>query len=87
MSIAPVPEPEQGELFQPKAFTVVKEQIALAGGAITVNNDAESQLLRSLDETEQVIEVRAFCSVKGFRKEYGTLTWNLVVADAVIDTD
>lgn len=87
MSLVATPDEEQGVLFSPKPFHVTKEQIRLAGGALQVNNDDEGNVLRSHDGTEQLLELRVFASVKGFTKEHDVLTWNLVVADAVIDTD
>jgi hypothetical protein len=78
---------EEGRLFSPAAFYAPKEKVQLAGGALTLNNDAEAKLLESLDGTEQTGEMRVFFAVKGFKKEYNEVTWNVVVSDMVIDTE
>ena len=78
---------EEGRLFSPAAFFVPKEQVQLAGGAMTLNNKAEAALLESLNGSEGTGEMRLFFSVKGYKTEYGQLTWNLVVSDMVIDTE
>ena len=41
-------ELEEGRLFSPAAFYAPKEKVQLAGGALTLNNDAEAKLLDSL---------------------------------------
>lgn len=86
MSLAPAPEEPQGELFAPDPFVVEKEQFRLAGGALSVNNAEEAELLRNLKD-DQIIELRVFCTKKGYTREYGMMIHNLVVSDAVIDTE
>jgi hypothetical protein len=88
VSIAEIrPEHEDGRLFSPAAFYVPKEQIQLAGGAMTLNTEDEAKLLESLNGTDGTGEMRVFFSVKGYKTEYGQLTWNVVVSDMVIDTE
>jgi hypothetical protein len=77
---------QQGELFKLEPFEVRKEQVRFAGGALTLNNDEEARVLRSLKEG-QIAEIRLFVEKKGVHLEYGEVTHVMLITDHVIDTE
>jgi dTDP-4-amino-4,6-dideoxygalactose transaminase len=79
--------PEEGRLFSAEPFYVVKEKVQLAGGSLTLNNEAEAKLLQSAQKTGQTLEMRVFFTVKGHKVEYNEVTYSALVSDMVIDTE
>ena len=75
------PDIEQGELFQPASFTIDKKALGLRGAGSIAIADPDHERIAAADGTDELLELRVFANVKGYTKEYGAITWNLVVAD------
>ncbi len=84
MSIMPAPDLEQGELFTPKPFQVMKENVGLRGASqFPISSDVAAELKR-IDGTDELIPLTIYVSAKGYTKEYDAVTWNVLVSDLTL---
>ena len=86
------PTEVQGEMFELKAFTRKPARMAFRSAASIQISDPEASFLAAaeVDDPESpgmLLRCEVFCYVKGLKREYGSVTFDLVVADAALDIE
>jgi hypothetical protein len=68
-------------LFNPAPFTVEKESLALQGASSFAIDGPFARLLESKNLTDELIELRVFVAVQGYKVFGPHVTWNAHVTD------
>ena len=84
MNLLAASDIEQGELFEPRPFVIEKEALGLRGAGNIAIAKPDAERISKADGTDELLELRVFATVKGYTKEFNSITWNLVVADLTL---
>ena len=78
------PVAEDLTLFEPSSFYVEKQSLGLRGaGGLAVTDDIAAAM-KTADNTEQVLSLTVFCTVKGYTKTGNEVCWNAQVVDVTL---